>query len=133
MYNAYFSETSSFQSDDRLRHHLAEAIARCCTWGNNRVSFGQAGAVPPLVRYLKSKNPDVHRATAKALFQLSRDPKNCIAMHESQVVPVRSRFTSKKMFFVLILFIWSLFLRTIFFYNCQVSTFAVLFIIRDTN
>eukprot|EP00794_Sanderia_malayensis_P017757 gene17757-19530_t len=73
-------------TDDKLRHHLAEAIARCCTWGNNRVSFGQAGAVAPLVRYLKSKNLDVHRSTAKALYQLSRDPDNCIAMHSSGVV-----------------------------------------------
>jgi len=73
-------------TDDKLRHHLAEAIARCCTWGNNRVSFGQAGAVAPLVRYLKSKSVDVHRSTAKALHQLSRDPDNCIAMHSSGVV-----------------------------------------------
>lgn len=67
---------------------MAEAIARCCAWGNNRVSFGQAGAVPPLVRYLKSNNSDVHRSTAKALYQLSRDPDNCIAMHSSGVVNV---------------------------------------------
>lgn len=63
-------------------------LARCCTWGNNRVAFGQAGAVPPLVNYLKSKNPDVHRATARALHQLSRDPDNCISMHNSGVVKV---------------------------------------------
>ncbi|PFX30563.1 armadillo repeat-containing protein 4-like [Stylophora pistillata] len=73
-------------TDDRLRQYLAESIARCCTWGNNRVAFGQAGAVPPLVYYLKSKNPDVHRATARALHQLSRDPDNCISMHNSGVV-----------------------------------------------
>lgn len=64
-------------------------MARCCTWGNNRVAFGQAGAVPPLVNYLKSKNPDVHRATARALHQLSRDPDNCISMHNSGVVKVK--------------------------------------------
>ena len=90
---------SSLQSDDRLRHHLAEAIARCCTWGNNRVSFGQAGAVAPLVDYLNSKNSDVHRATAKALFQLSRDPKNCIAMHESLVVEVRVVVVISELYF----------------------------------
>jgi len=72
--------------NDRLRHHLAEAISRCCSWGNNRVSFGLADAVAPLVHYLKSNNADVHRATAKALYQLSRDPNNCIAMHNSGVV-----------------------------------------------
>ena len=76
------------QPDDKLRHHLAEAIARCCTWGNNRVAFGQAGAVAPLVHYLKSKSANVHRSTAKALFQLSRDPDNCIAMHNNGVVKV---------------------------------------------
>ena len=63
-------------------------LARCCTWGNNRVAFGSAGAVPPLVNYLKSKNSDVHRATARALHQLSRDPDNCISMHNSGVVKV---------------------------------------------
>jgi hypothetical protein len=61
---------------------------RCCTWGNNRVAFGRAGAVAPLVRYLKSPKLDVHRATARALYQLSRDPNNCIAMHNSGVVKV---------------------------------------------
>ncbi|XP_047139285.1 outer dynein arm-docking complex subunit 2 isoform X3 [Hydra vulgaris] len=73
-------------TDDRLRHYLSEAISRCCTWGNNRVSFGQAGAVAPLVRYLKSTNSDVHLSTTKALFQLSRDPNNCIVMHSNGVV-----------------------------------------------
>ncbi|XP_013405098.1 armadillo repeat-containing protein 4 isoform X2 [Lingula anatina] len=72
--------------DDRLRQHLAEAIARCCSWGNNRVAFGTANAVAPLVKYLKSKQVAVHRSTAKALFQLSKDPDNCITMHNAGVV-----------------------------------------------
>nr|XP_006811379.1 PREDICTED: armadillo repeat-containing protein 4-like [Saccoglossus kowalevskii] len=76
-------------TDDKLRRHLADAIARCCMWGNNRVSFGQHGAVAPLVKYLKSPNKDVHRATAEALFQLSKDPENCITMHENGVVKIR--------------------------------------------
>ncbi|RDD37641.1 Armadillo repeat-containing protein 4, partial [Trichoplax sp. H2] len=73
-------------TDDHLRRHLAEAIARCCMWGNNRVAFGAAGAVAPLVHYLKSPSASVHRSTAKALFQLSKDPNNCITMHENGVV-----------------------------------------------
>ena len=76
------------QSDDRLRHHLAEAIARCCNWGSNRVAFGQEDAVQPLVKYLKSQDPAVHRSTARALHQLSKDPNNCIAMHDVGVVKV---------------------------------------------
>ncbi|XP_032241492.2 outer dynein arm-docking complex subunit 2 [Nematostella vectensis] len=72
--------------EDRLRQYLAESIARCCMWGNNRVAFGKEGAVPPLVGYLKSPSQDVHRATARALYQLSRDPDNCISMHDSGVV-----------------------------------------------
>ena len=92
---------SFHQTDDKLRHHLAEAIARCCTWGNNRVSFGQAGAVAPLVRYLKSKSVDVHRSTAKALHQLSRDPDNCIAMHSSGVVKVWNSTNSSSYFAIL--------------------------------
>ncbi|MEE6467022.1 hypothetical protein FKM82_007122 [Ascaphus truei] len=73
-------------TDDKLRRHLAEAISRCCMWGNNRVAFGKAKAVAPLVRYLKSSDPLVHRATAQALYQLSEDANNCITMHENCVV-----------------------------------------------
>lgn len=74
------------QKSDRLRCPLTDAIARCCTWGTNRIDFGRAGAVAPLVNYLKSPDPNVHRSTARALFQLSRDPKNCVVMHESGAV-----------------------------------------------
>ena len=93
------------QTDDKLRHHLAEAIARCCTWGNNRVSFGQADAVAPLVRYLKSKNLDVHRSTARALYQLSRDPDNCIVMHSSGVVKVTKLCSIDNETFVIVVLI----------------------------
>jgi hypothetical protein len=66
--------------NDKLRKHLAEAIARCCHWGNNRVSFGSSHAVAPLVKYLKSPDHQVHRATARALHQLSMDRKFCIIL-----------------------------------------------------
>ncbi|XP_063778086.1 outer dynein arm-docking complex subunit 2 isoform X2 [Pseudophryne corroboree] len=77
-------------TDEKLRRHLAEAISRCCRWGNNRVAFGEANAVAPLVRYLRSSDPAVHRATAQALFQLSEDANNCITMHENGVVKPKS-------------------------------------------
>lgn len=77
------------QTDDKLRRYLSDAIARCCMWRSNRVAFGKAGAVAPLVHYLCSKDPKVHQATAQALFQLSRDPNNCITMHHSGVVKVK--------------------------------------------
>ncbi|XP_071284859.1 outer dynein arm-docking complex subunit 2 isoform X3 [Agelaius tricolor] len=73
-------------NNNKLRRHLAEAIAHCCMWGSNRVAFGEAKAVAPLARYLKSKDPLVHRATAQALYQLSEDPNNCVIMHENGVV-----------------------------------------------
>ncbi|XP_022347282.1 armadillo repeat-containing protein 4 isoform X2 [Enhydra lutris kenyoni] len=73
-------------NNDKLRHHLAEAISRCCMWGRNRVAFGEYKAVAPLVRYLKSNDPNVHRATAQALYQLSEDADNCITMHENGAV-----------------------------------------------
>ncbi|XP_014800378.1 PREDICTED: armadillo repeat-containing protein 4 [Calidris pugnax] len=72
--------------NDKLRRHLAEAISICCMWGSNRVTFGETNAVAPLVGYLKSNDPSVHRATAQALYQLSEDPNNCITMHENGVV-----------------------------------------------
>lgn len=72
--------------DEELKRHLSEAIACCCTWGNNRIVFGKEGAVAPLVSYLKVKDPKVHRSTARALHELSRHPDNCIAMHDCGVV-----------------------------------------------
>ena len=63
---------------------------RCCMWRNNRVAFGEEEAVAPLVTYLHSPDPLVHRATACALHQLSKDPDNCITMHEAEVVQVRA-------------------------------------------
>lgn len=79
------------QSNDKLRRHLAEVIARCCMWGRNRVAFGEYRAVAPLVRYLKSNDTNVHRATAQALYQLSEDINNCITMHENAAVKVVMR------------------------------------------
>lgn len=45
-------------SNDKLRCNLAQAMANCCVWGNNRVAFGKEGAVAPLSKYLKSKVGD---------------------------------------------------------------------------
>lgn len=73
-------------TDDRLRRHLAAAISQCSVWGQNRVSFGEADAVAPLVKYLRSEDEQVHRTTATALWQLSQHPDNCITMHEAGVV-----------------------------------------------
>ncbi|NXA15491.1 ARMC4 protein, partial [Sapayoa aenigma] len=75
-------------NDNKLKRHLAEAISNCCMWGSNRVAFGETKAVAPLVRYLKSNDPSIHRATAQALYQLSEEPNNCITMHENGVVKV---------------------------------------------
>ena len=74
--------------NDQLKKSLAEAIAKCSPWGTNRVAFGAAKSVAPLVKFLKSTDPEVHRATTLALHQLSMDPENCIAMHENGVVPL---------------------------------------------
>lgn len=68
---------------------------RCCMWRNNRVAFGEAAAVAPLVSYLESPDPEVHRATACALHQLSKDPDNCITMHEAGVVQVGNRWCQR--------------------------------------
>ncbi|KAK5603323.1 hypothetical protein CRENBAI_010018 [Crenichthys baileyi] len=73
-------------TDNRLRCYLAEAIGHCCMWSTNRASFGEFGAVGPLVRYLKSKDRSVLLSTAMALYQLSKDPNNIITMHEEGVV-----------------------------------------------
>eukprot|EP00730_Choanoeca_flexa_P006648 TRINITY_DN12194_c0_g3_i3.p1 TRINITY_DN12194_c0_g3~~TRINITY_DN12194_c0_g3_i3.p1 ORF type:complete len:1042 (+),score=233.77 TRINITY_DN12194_c0_g3_i3:40-3165(+) len=70
-----------------LRENLAKAIANCCIWGNNRVSFGAENAVAPLAKFLKSKNTGVKCETARALHELSKDPDNCVVMHKAGVVP----------------------------------------------
>lgn len=44
-------------TDDQLRQHLSDAIANCCSWGSNRLAFGDADAVAPVVKFLKSKDP----------------------------------------------------------------------------
>ncbi len=69
-----------------MREPLADAIARCCCWATNRNDFGKNRAVEPLVEYLKSDNPRVQCATAKALYQLSRHPENCVVMHAAGAV-----------------------------------------------
>ncbi|EDQ87886.1 uncharacterized protein MONBRDRAFT_37775, partial [Monosiga brevicollis MX1] len=59
--------------EDLLREHLAAAIANCCSFGNNRISFGEYGAVAPLAKFLRSKNDGVRGQTARALHELSKD------------------------------------------------------------
>ena len=81
---------------DGLRAKLAEAIANCCDWAGNRAMFGQAGAVAPLVNYLTSSSIEVHRSTSVALYQLSKDPWNCVTMHQSGVVPHLLRLIGKR-------------------------------------
>ncbi|EUB63816.1 Armadillo repeat-containing protein 4 [Echinococcus granulosus] len=76
----------SYTTEDSIRRPLAEAVARCCCWATNRSDFGKNGAVEPLVCYLKSEDPAVQCATAKALYQLSRHPENCVVMHAAGAV-----------------------------------------------
>ncbi|XP_035981660.1 armadillo repeat-containing protein 4-like [Fundulus heteroclitus] len=75
-------------TDNRLRCYYAEAIGHCCMWRSNRASFGEYGAVGPLVRYLELKETSVLMSTAMALYQLSKEPSNIITMHEEGVVQV---------------------------------------------
>lgn len=83
------------QTDERLRRYLSEAIGLCSMCSCNRASFGDSGAVAPLVRYLKSKDEAVHQRTAMALYQLSRNPNNIITMHAKGVVKVSRNVKGK--------------------------------------
>ncbi|XP_055710057.1 armadillo repeat-containing protein gudu [Phlebotomus papatasi] len=74
-------------TDDLLRENLAAAIASCAPYGNNTHELGRLKTVTPIVGYMVSSNPKVHRTTAMALEKLSEDPQNCITMHQSGVVP----------------------------------------------
>ena len=75
-------------------------------WRNNRVGFGEASAVAPLVSYLQPSDPQVHHSTACALHQLSKDPNNCITVHEAEVVQVKTTFFFP-FFLKLLLFFYS--------------------------
>lgn len=83
------------QTDERLRRYLSEAIGLCSMCRCNRASFGDSGAVAPLVRYLKSKDEAVHQRTAMALYQLSRNPNNIITMHAKGAVKVSCNVKGK--------------------------------------
>lgn len=73
--------------DELLQEHLAKAIAYSCSWGTNCKDLGRLGAITPLVGYMaESGSASVQRSAALALFHLSKNPFNCITMHESGVV-----------------------------------------------
>lgn len=74
-------------TDDLLRENLAAAVASCAPYGTNTQELGRMRCVTPIVGYMVSSNPRVHRTTAMALQKLSEDPQNCITMHQSGVVP----------------------------------------------
>lgn len=69
-------------NDDMLRENLAAAIASCAPYGKNTQELGLLKTVTPIVGYMISNNPKVHRTTAMALQKLSEDPQNCITMHQ---------------------------------------------------
>lgn len=68
--------------DDLLRENLAAAIASCAPHGTNTQELGRLRTVTPIVGYMVSSNPRVHRTTAMALHRLSEDSQNCITMHQ---------------------------------------------------
>lgn len=74
-----------YTTDDLLRQHLAAAIASCAPYGSNTQELGRLKTVTPIVGYMVSADPKVHRTTAMALQKLSEDPQNCITMHAVSV------------------------------------------------
>lgn len=69
-----------------MREHLAAAIASCAPYRTNTQELSDLRTVTPIVAFMTSTNPRVHRTTAMALQQLSEDPQNCITMHQNGVV-----------------------------------------------
>lgn len=65
-----------------LRENLAAAISSCAPYRSNTQELGRLMTVAPIVSYMVSKNPRVHRTAAMALQRLSVDPQNCITMHQ---------------------------------------------------
>lgn len=85
----FFTQTV-FTSDDMLRENLAAAIASCAPYRTNTQELGRLKTVAPIVGYMVSKNPRVHRTTAQALQRLSVDPSNCITMHQVSKIDILS-------------------------------------------
>lgn len=71
-----------------MRKNLAAAIASCATYGNNTQELGRLRTVTPIVSYMTSDDPEVHRTTAMALEKLSMDPQNCITMHQVNKIEI---------------------------------------------
>jgi len=75
--------------DDSLKVPLYEAIGFCCSRKANRRSFGDAGAVVPIINNMKqAKEVKIKGASAFALNQLSEDAQNCITMHKNGVFSI---------------------------------------------
>lgn len=65
------------------------------TFLNNYIFYSsRLGAITPLVQYMADEDPKVHTTTALALYHLSKNPFNCITMHESGVVAFLLRAVS---------------------------------------
>lgn len=84
-----------------LRENLAAAIASCAPYGSNTQELGRLRTVPPIVGYMVSKNPRVHRTTAMALQRLSVDPQNCITMHQVSFLVGRQKKFQANLFLLL--------------------------------
>lgn len=75
-------------TDESVRENLAHAIASSCSSCKNRTEFGRLRAIVPLIKFLSETNKiSVKMQVTKALYQLSKNPFNCIAMHEGGLVP----------------------------------------------
>ena len=81
-----------------LRNKTLYQILSMNNNAGNRALFGKSGAVAPLVSYLQSSDLNVHITTTLALFQLSKDPWNCVTMHQHGVVTHLLRLIGKTIF-----------------------------------
>ncbi|KAF7415190.1 hypothetical protein HZH68_003679 [Vespula germanica] len=72
--------------NEDLRANLTLAIAYCCEWGDNSSEFGKLRTVAPLVGYMNSKNKSVLKGVCIAMYHLSKDPINCVTMHNCGII-----------------------------------------------
>lgn len=68
-----------------IHRNLTEAVAQTCTWADNRAEFGELGIIPPLVSLLQSGDTSSNKTCTMALYELSKEPMNCISMHQHHV------------------------------------------------
>ncbi|XP_050525154.1 armadillo repeat-containing protein gudu-like isoform X2 [Daktulosphaira vitifoliae] len=88
--------TLVYTNNADLQAHLSRAIGSCCLLSRNCHIFGKLDVVLPISKYIYSTSELVKENVTFALYGLSGDASNCIAMESCGVVPFLMETISSK-------------------------------------